>query len=506
MVFRMFPALQHALLFLFGAACVLGFAPFNFFPLPILALAALVLAVHADSPRHAALKGFFFGLGLFLAGVSWVYVSLHDFGGMAAPVAVLFTLLFCAYLAVFPALSAYLCARVRGMVGVLVAFPAAWTVTEWTRGWLLSGFPWLSMGYSQMSVSPLRGFAPLAGVFGVSLSLTMCSGALAAIVLRWRRDRTLVRGPGLWLAVSLLAIGALSGQHRWTNRIDDEALTVSLIQGNIPQDLKWQPERVVATLDSYRDMTLASQARLIVLPETALPLFDVELPRGYLDQLAAHARSNGGDVLLGIPEYSARGEYFNSVISVGTATSQNYRKSHLVPFGDYFPMRPILGWIMELLHIPMSSFSRGDPAQRPLQVAGQQIAINICYEDVFGDEIIRQLPEATMLANFTNDAWWGRSVASEQHLQMAQMRSLETGRFMLRATNTGVTAIIDASGNIAARAPEFAVATLNSLAYGYRGTTPYVVTGNWLVILLSIGLYFIALHFHWKTRRGREHG
>jgi apolipoprotein N-acyltransferase len=500
--------MQCAVLFFVGAACVFGFAPFDYFPVPILALAVLVLTVHADAPRQAALKGFCFGLGLFLAGVSWVYVSLHDFGGMVAGLAILFTVLFCAYLALFPALAAYLCARIGGVTGMLIAFPAAWTLTEWTRAWFLTGFPWLSMGYSQMALSPLRGFAPLLGVFGVTFALCLCSAALAALFLTGRRSAvvTTLRGPGPWTLIGLFAIGAWSNQNPWTERIGNEPLAVSLVQGNIAQDLKWQPERVVATLNSYRDLTLASQARLIVLPETALPLFDIELPRGYLDVLAQHARGNGGDVLLGVPEYSARGEYYNSVISIGTADRQTYRKSHLVPFGDYFPLRPVLGWVMELMHIPMSSFSHGDPMQKPLQVAGQKIAVNICYEDAFGDEIIRQLPEATMLANFTNDAWWGHSIASEQHLQMAQMRSLETGRTMLRATNTGVTAIIDASGNIAARAPDFATTTLNGLVYGHRGTTLYVFAGNWSVILLAIGLYLFVYVRMTRNRQERRAG
>ena len=488
-------AMQCAALALAGAACVPGFAPFGWWALPLLSLAIFAAAMHRSPPRRAALLGYCFGLGLFLAGVSWVYVSLHDFGGMAAPIAIVATLLFCAILALYPALAAYLCAKAHGSLAPFLAFPAAWTLCEWTRSWMLSGFPWLSMGYSQLTESPLRHFAPIAGVFGVTLAMTLVSGALATLAIEFRRTAwsQMLRAPGWWVIGALFATGYASGLHEWTQRADAQALSVSLLQGNISQDLKWQPERLAATLHAYREMTLASRSRLILLPETALPQFDIDLPRGYLDQLAAHARAQDGDLLLGIPEFGADGAYYNSVISIGSEPRQTYRKSHLVPFGDYFPLRPLLGWVMELLHIPMSSFSHGDSNPQPLRVAGQKIAANICYEDAFGEEIIRQLPEASMLANFTNDAWWGRSIASQQHLQMAQMRALETGRYLLRATNTGVTAIIDQRGNVSARAPEFSQVTLNGVAYGYSGATPYVRTGNWAVILLAGALYSLTL-------------
>jgi apolipoprotein N-acyltransferase len=497
------PALirRRILVALLGAVCVLGFAPFGWFPVPVVAMAILVAMLQPCTPRQAAVTGFWFGAGFFLAGVSWVYVSLHDFGGMLAPVAILFTTLFCLYLALFPALAGFLSAQVKGPAAALLAFPAAWTLAEWTRGWLFSGFPWLSMGYSQMAESPLRHFAPLSGVFGVTLAMTLCSGALAIMAFRWRTAgwRAALRSSAAPLLAVVLAVGVGGGFAHWTQPQDNGAVSVALVQGNIPQDIKWQPERAASTLKTYQDMTLASRARLTLLPETALPLFQVELPPGYLEVLGAQARRQDGDLLYGIPEIDGSGAFYNSVMSTGTSSPQIYRKSHLVPFGDYFPMQSVLGWIMRLMEIPMSSFSHGDPAQRPLQVAGQRVAINICYEDAFGDEVIRQLPEASLLANFTNDAWWGRSIASEQHLQMAQMRALESGRYMLRATNTGVTAIIDANGRIRERAPEFSATTLTGLAQGYEGATPYVKTGNVAVILLAAVLYLAALGWSRRT-------
>jgi len=230
--------------------------------------------------------------------------------------------------------------------------------------------------------------------------------------------------------------------------------------GNIPQDLKWREDHVRATLESYRNMVEASDSRLIVLPETALPLFLQHVPPDYLKSLAAHARKNNGDILIGVPERLKSGDYYNSVLSFGTAATQSYRKSHLVPFGEYIPLRPLLGAIVAVLAIPLQDFSRGAETQQPLGVAGQSVAVNVCYEDAFGEEIIRQLPQATLLVNVSNVAWFGRSIAPQQHLQISQARTLETGRYMLRATNTGVTAVIDQQGRVVSSAPEFSTASV----------------------------------------------
>jgi apolipoprotein N-acyltransferase len=226
-----------------------------------------------------------------------------------------------------------------------------------------------------------------------------------------------------------------------------------------------------------------------------VPMLNVDVPHGFLELLAAHARGNGGDLLLGIPEYleGNPARYYNSVMSLGASPTQIYRKHHLVPFGDYFPQWTFITWVMNAMQIPMSSFSRGDAVQMPLAVAGQHVAVNICYEDAFGEELIRQLPRATILANFTNDAWWGDSFASEQHLQISQMRAQETGRYMLRATNTGVTAIIDQRGRVLAAAPQFVTTALDGFAQGYTGSTPYARWGNWVVLGLIATMLAVAL-------------
>jgi apolipoprotein N-acyltransferase len=479
---------------LLGAASVLGYAPFYLYPVSILALAAAALIwSRAERTAQALLFGFAFGLGFFGAGVSWVYVSLHDFGGMPMPIAAVCTLGFCALLASFPAAVAFLLRRFAGTRAsrLLLFFPAAWTVAEWVRGWIFTGFPWLALGYSQIPGSPLAGFAPVVGAYGVSLVAALASGALAMLIeqyaaspdANWAKRLASFSVPAVLLLGSVV-LGAGLLRYPWTTP-ETLPTTVALLQGNVPQELKWRPERARQTLELYLDLVRSSSATLTLLPETALPMFNVDLPEGYLEQLAAAARRNNGDLLTGIPEYAGPGRFYNSVISVGTSPSQVYRKVHLVPFGDYFPLPWLFGWFMNLLDIPMSDFSRGAPDQRPLQVARQRVAVNICYEDVFGEEIIRQLPEATLLANFTNDAWWGRSLGARQHLQLSQMRALETGRYMLRATNTGVTAIIDPKGRVTKAAAEFEVALLAGEVRGHTGATPFVRWGNGAAIALA---------------------
>jgi len=479
--------------FALGAIAVLGFAPFSLFVLPLVTLAALLLLVQrAGSPRGAARIGFAYGLGFFLSGVSWIYVSLNDFGAMPAPLAALATLLFCAFLALFPALAAYLHARVAFPLGVrlILFFPVVWTLLEWTRGWIFTGFPWLVFGYAQIPSSPLAGYASLLGVHGVTLAAAMTSGVLALLWTRYRSDGALHRA-GLLLVLVLWLGGWGLRQIEWTEPTG-ESVSVSLLQGNVPQDLKFRPDRLQKTLDDYRALAESSTSRLIVFPETALPLFLEYVPGSYLDALAAHARKNGGDMLIGVPERFPDGRYYNSVISLGSSKSQRYQKFHLVPFGEFIPLRPLLGGIVGALAIPLQDFTRGSAYPRPLEIAGQRVAVNICYEDAFGEEIIRQLPEATLLVNVSNVAWFGRSIAPAQHLQISQARALETGRYMLRATNTGVTAVIDPKGAVVKSAPEFTRAVVTHRVPGYRGATPYVRWGNLAVLALCVVLGALA--------------
>lgn len=478
---------------LLGMLAVLGFAPFYWFPLTILALAGLFYLWHtAASAKRAALEGFAFGLGFFGAGTSWIYVSLHDFGGMPLAAAVSATALFCAFLALFPALAGGLQGRFRSLPAtprLLALIPALWAASEWARGWILTGFPWLAAGYSQVPDSPLSGFAPLLGVYGVSLATALCAGALALLAAGRTRRRAAIA-----LTLALCSGWALK-QANWVTP-DGAPVTVSLLQGNIEQDLKWRPEKARATLQTYAGLAAASRGRLIVMPETALPMFVNDLPPFYLESLGELARQRGGDLLVGVPETDASGAYFNSAFSMGNSPLQVYRKSHLVPFGEFLPLRPLLDWVLDILHIPLSDFSRGAEVQQPMSVAGVKLAVDICYEDVFGEEIIRQLPQATMLANLTNDAWFGHSIGPWQHLQIAQMRALESGRTMLRATNTGVTAIVNRHGEIERQAPTFTTTILEGQAQAFKGSTPYVRFGNLPALLLAALLLIAA----WRLR------
>lgn len=494
---------QWAIAAALGVATVAGYAPFYLFPLPLLTFAALFLLWQgARSRRDAALLGFAFGLGWFGAGVSWVYISLNTFGAMPTPLAAAVTLLFCAYLALHPALIGWLSKRfaLSPALNWIVFVPAAFTLIEWVREWLFTGFPWLNPGYSQAPASPLAGYAAVFGLHGITLLLFATAGTLCWtwLVKPWTQLRSLWPWPAALLVIWIAGAGLKT--IAWTEPTGTR-VSVSLLQGNIDQDQKWREDQLRATLDSYLGMVRSSDARLIILPETALPLFLRDVPGNYLDALAEHARRNNGDVLVGVPERLPNGNYYNSVVSLGSAERQTYRKSHLVPFGEFIPLRPILGELVSRLAIPLQDFSRGTPEQQPLAVAGEQVAINICYEDVFGDEIIRQLPQASLLVNVSNVAWFGRSVAPQQHLQIAQMRALETGRYMLRATNTGMTAVVSPQGIVEAVAPEFQAAVLTRTVAGMRGATPYVRWGNTAALLLCVIGIAIAFFTLRRTRK-----
>ncbi len=477
------------LAFLLGILAVAGFAPLYLHLVTLLALAGLLGLWAWASPRESARLGFAFGLGYFGTGVSWIYVSLHQFGAMPAFLAVGFTVLLAAVLALFPAAVGWVQAKAPlGTLRRTLAGAAAWTLAEWVRGWIFTGFPWLAAGYSQIPSSPLAGFAPLLGWLGVTGATLLAAAFLRAAFARRGRARWTMAG-GLLL---LLLAGGLLKNVEWTRPVGPP-VSVSLLQGNIPQDVKWREDRLRLSLDTYAGLAATARGRLVILPETALPLFLDQVPPAYLELLAQGVKARGGDLVVGLPEYAPDGRrYFNSAFSLGTSPPQAYRKVHLVPFGEYIPLRPLLGWFVDLVSIPLTDFQAGAADQPPLAVAGQKVAVNICYEDVFGEEIIRPLPEATLLANLSNDAWFGDSLAPWQHMQMSQMRALETGRTVLRATNTGATAIIGPRGDVQAKLPHFTLAVLEGEAQGYAGATPYVRLGNLPVVGLALLGLFLA--------------
>jgi apolipoprotein N-acyltransferase len=479
---------RYAAALALGALTVLGFAPFGWWPIPIFTLALLILLWRDRASTRATFGlGFAFGLGFFVAGASWIYISLNVYGGMPALLTALLTLIFCAVLALFPALTGYAQAWLGGAwtLRAALTIPACWTVLEWLRGWILTGFPFLSLGYSQVPDSPMIGYAPVLGVYGVSFLVVACAGLVASA---WRRSLP------VFVFAAVIALGAALHFKQWTQP-SGAPITVALMQGNISQDIKFREEMLPKMFMDYLAMTEASAAQLIVLPESAFPVFRHELPEELRRRLNAHARKNGGDVLYGVFDANLdTRDIYNAVLSAGGAPEQGYRKHHLVAFGEFIPAKPLIGWIYNsILHMPLADQTPGPAYQKPLAVAGQQVAVNICYEDAFGSEIIRQLPAATMLVNVSNDGWFGDSLGPQQHLQIAQMRAIETGRYLLRGTNTGITAIVDERGNLRARAPQFEVATLNGTAQGFQGATPYVKWGNYPVIAGALALLVFSV-------------
>ncbi|TMG83719.1 MAG: apolipoprotein N-acyltransferase [Betaproteobacteria bacterium] len=481
---------------LLGVATVAGFAPFGFSALPVLTLAALfALWRDAATPRAAAWIGFAFGAGLFGTGASWVYVALARFGGMEGVLALLATAFFCAYYSFFLAASGWLVARLtrKGSVERLAAAAACWTLAEWLRSLFFSGFPWLSVGYAQTQ-APLAGYAPLGGVFLVSLAVALSAALLVEAIATLRSDRRRIAALAAAAFAAVWIAGATLRAIEWSRPAGDP-VSVSLVQGNVEQELKFDPKYREQTLAIYADLVAQAKGRLIVLPESALPMFADEVPVEYVARLRAAAQARNGDLMLGLFFFEPRatGEdedrYFNSVVSVGTSPTQTYRKRHLVPFGEAIPAKPVVGWfIRRVLHIPLADQTPGPADQTPFEIAGERVAVNICYEDAFGSEIARELPEATLLVNVTNDAWYGRSLAAEQHEQIAAMRAVETSRPMLRATNTGITSMIDHRGAEISRLPWFTRGVLEGTIAGRSGATPYVRFGDSLAVLVALAL------------------
>ncbi|HUQ26858.1 MAG TPA: apolipoprotein N-acyltransferase [Burkholderiales bacterium] len=463
--------------FLAGAATVVAFAPAGVYPIALVTFALLAYRWSEASPRQCFLTGFLFGFGFFAAGVSWVYVSMSEFGGMPAPLAVFATAAFCAFLALFPAIAGWLQARIPASAAVraCLLIPAAWTLFEWLRGTIFTGFPWISVGYAAVGW-PTQGYAPLGGVYALSFLTLTLAGTVWLLYARTRRVLALV------IFVATLGAGEALRHVAWTTPAG-EPFEASLLQGNVRQEMKFRPERYAAILETYLRLADGSRAKLIVLPETAVPRFLDQVEPGYLAALAAIARRNGGDLLLGVAYREPPQSYYNSVVTLGVSPPQIYHKTHLVPFGEFVP--PGFDWLMRTVDIPMSNFSRGKPAP-PLEAAGQRVAVNICYEDAFGDEIAARLPEATLLVNVSNVAWFGDSLAPSQHLQIARLRAIETGRMHLAATNTGVTAAIDRDGRLLARLPQYTEGLLEVRAQGYTGATPYATWRDWPVLALCL--------------------
>ena len=483
------PALRALAAVLAGAALSIAFAPLEWWPLALLSPAALMLLWQGRTPRAAAQLGFCFGAGTFSVGTYWLYISIHGFGQAPIWLALSLMAALVAIMGLYQALLGWLLVRwlpARGPLRWMIGIPALWALIEWLRGWLFSGFSWLSLGLSQTDTW-LRGFAPVVGMHGVSLLLLVMAGALATLWLGTRRERALAA------AVLLLPwpAGALLGFVEWTS-ISGPPVGVAVVQGAIPQDQKWLDSNRETTLQIYRDLTRkALGTPLIVWPEAAAPDLANNLVE-YLGGVYREASGRGSALLLGVlkaePQPGGKpGDdlYYNAVLSMGDEVGW-YHKRHLVPFAEFFPVPPFVrGWL-RLMSLPYSDFTHGADNQPPLQVAGLRLATTICYEDAYGSSQLDVLSQATALVNVTNDAWFGHSTARYQHLQLSRMRAIEAQRWLIRAANDGVSAVIGPRGEIVAQAAEYQATVLRSSVVPRTGLPPYAKIGNWGVVLLSM--------------------
>lgn len=467
-----------------GAIAVLAFAPFSIWPLAILSLAVLFYLFLVLPQQQTVMVGYFYGLGFFGVGVSWVFNSIYEFGQAAVPVAVIITLGFVLILSCYPALVAWCFNfwRRKGLRGnTIFILPALWVLSEWLRAWVLTGFPWMQMGYSQLH-TPLSGMAPILGALGVSWLVATIAILLARSVMPspWSRYRYLL------LIVGVVGIGLVTSFLDQT-RVAGESVRVTLVQGNIAQENKWEPDWLRPTIDRYTEHTLAHlDSRLVVWPEVALPGYHQQFET-VLQPLVAKAAASGTSIITGTLTAEDNKAY-NSVVllSETPATEASiYRKRHLVPFGEYLPFADLIKVFGSLVVLPAGNMGAGQQANIIFD-GDLKIASSICYEDAYGNEMADMLPEANVLLNVSNDAWFGDSFAPHQHLEIAQMRALELGREMMRANNTGITAFIDHRGKVRQRAAQFEVVAISDTITPRAGRTLYVLWENYGVVVLML--------------------
>jgi apolipoprotein N-acyltransferase len=499
---RPWPRIAVALLA--GASLSLAFAPYGAWPLAIAAPATLIWLWQGATPRAAARRGFAISFGTFAAGTYWLYVSIHGFGQAPLWVALLLMLGLVSIMGLYHALLGWAIARwlpAQGALRWMVGVPAAWLLVEWLRGWFLSGFSWLSLGYAPTDTW-LVGLAPIGGVYLLSALLLLAAGAVVTLL---RREAT--RAERIAAGVALLlpwVAGFVAGRIEWT-RPAGAPVEVAVVQGAIPQDQKWLDANRDRTLELYADLTeRALGVPLIVWPEAAAPdLANNIVP--YLQSMATRAGERGSTLVMGVvradrPEGARETEYFNSVLSLGREFAF-YDKHHLVPFAEFFPVPGFVrGWL-RLMSLPYSDFTRGAALQSPLPAANLRLATTICYEDAYGSTQLPLLAQANALVNVTNDAWFGRSTARYQHLQISRMRAIEAQRYLVRAANDGVSAVIGPRGELVARAAEYVPTVLRARIVPRTGLPPYAHVGNWPVVLLSLLLVAWAA----RAARGRAH-
>jgi apolipoprotein N-acyltransferase len=489
-----------------GALLVLAFAPFNVFPFAVLAPAGLLWLWQGVSPKRAFWLGYLFGLGLFTVGVYWIYISIHLYGNVAPPLALFITAGMMAILACYP-----------GLVGLLLntffphnttkklicAFPALWVCSEWVRSWFLTGFPWLFLGYSQTD-SPLKGYAPIFSVYGVTLFTVLTSALIVNAIIKYQARELRAVYFNL-LAICLIWVNGSLLSHMTYTKADGAPIQVSLIQGNIPQSIKWSPEHVQLSLDRYAELTkpLLGKNHLIIWPEAAIPL-PLQLAESYINHLDKKARETGSNLIIGIPMAAPDQQaYYNAIITLGKE-HKVYLKRRLVPFGEYIPYDKYVGGLFNFMDIPYPKTYSGSRGQLPLKVNNIEIQPTICYEIAFPELVWFRNEKIGLILTVTNDAWFGESPAQAQHLQMAAMRAMELQRPVLFASNDGITAIIDANGNIASAAPPHEVAVLTGTVQARQGFTPWMYMGETPVTILALYLYLIAIREQRQLRKSKQ--
>lgn len=483
-----------------GAMTVYGFAPYRLYWLLPLSLAVLAELAQRNSNR-AFLLGYSWGMGAYTANFYWIYHSLYAIAGVPAWLAIPITALLPAYLALYPGVAIWASCRLCSHYWVrwLLAFPAFWTLTEWLRGWILTGFPWGQVGYSQITESPLAGFATVGGIYTVTFIVALYAGLLVLLARANLRVRIIL----LIIATLIGSCGSWLKEIKWTKTVG-KPFSIALAQGNIRQNIKWDRAYFVETLTLYYTQVANTHADLMILPETALPVFLDELPSGYLSMLIGSAQRRSMALAAGIPlRTNDKQGYLNAVVALTSDTMPYYAKNHLVPLSEFIPLRGVIGWLYQYINMPLADFTPGGTYQAPLAMAGQKIAFNICYEDSFGEELITTAKEATLLVNVSNLAWFGKSQAQSQHLQISQARAIETGRFVIRSTNTGSTAIIRPDGEIVSIAAPYTRQVLIGFAEGREGVTPYMRYGNLPILLIALCILFVATILERQSDRSR---
>jgi apolipoprotein N-acyltransferase len=473
-----------------GLALPFAFAPWGYWVLALLSPAVLFLAWRRAGPQRAAWRGFLSGFAAFLTGTWWTFVSVHEFGQAPVALAAFLTLALAAVMGGYYALLGWLAARwlpAGGALRWLVGLPAAWTAIEWLRGWFLSGFPWLSLGYSQTD-SVLAAYAPLGGVYGLGWICALGAGALAAVLA----EGLVVRALSVVTLFAVFAGTGFAGRAVWTEAAG-EPLRAVMVQGAVGQDEKWLDTALEPTRQLYLEMTDPwwGKTDLIIWPEAAIPAL-LHQEMDLLEALDTRGRETGSEILLGILEQDrASGHYHNVLVSLG-GEPEIYRKRQLVPFGEYFPVPAFVRSWMRLMNLPYTDFAPGSAQPPAMTLAGVRVAPTICYEDAFGAQQRVFFPTAEVLINVSNDAWFGDTRAPHQHLQIARMRAMETGRWMLRATNNGVTAVIDPRGRVTRRSQQFVAEVIEAEVTPMRGMTPWLRIGDGPLAGLAIGLALLA--------------